>query len=143
MEQRVPTVLLVEDDEDHAVLITRCFEELGLARISWTDDGEKALDYLLRRGIYAGSEIPDLILIDLRLPKLDGHQLLERIKDCEELTAVPKIVLSSSSNLPDVSRAYRNSANSYLVKPLGFEEFKRMIKILGDYWLGYNVACRR
>jgi CheY-like chemotaxis protein len=141
MQLKTPTVLLVEDDRDHAALIMRCFEDLGTASIRWTDDGEKALDYLLHRGKFAEEEVPDLILIDLRLPKFDGHDVLQRIKNCEELLAVPKVVLSTSDNPVDVRRAYRNHANSYLVKPLGLDEFKKMITDLGNYWFKYNVTC--
>jgi CheY-like chemotaxis protein len=142
MLQKTPTVLLIEDDHDHAALIMRCFEDLGTARIRWTEDGEKALDYLLHRGEFRAEETPDLILLDLRVPKFDGHDILQRIKNCEELLTVPRVVLTTSDNPVDVKRAYQNHANSYLVKPLGLKEFKEMITDLGNYWFNYNVSCK-
>lgn len=142
MSPKIPTVLLIEDDRDHAVLIMRCFEDLRTAQIRWMEDGEKALDYLLHRGEFAEEETPDLILLDLRIPKYDGHDILQKIKDCEELLTVPRVILTTSDNPIDVRKAYQNHANSYLVKPLGLEEFRDMITELGNYWFKYNVSCR-
>lgn len=142
MSPKIPTVLLIEDDRDHAALIMRCFEDLRTAQIRWMEDGEKALDYLLHRGEFAEEETPDLILLDLRIPKYDGHDILQKIKDCEELLTVPRVILTTSDNPIDVRKAYQNHANSYLVKPLGLEEFRDMITELGNYWFKYNVSCR-
>ncbi|NPV62099.1 MAG: response regulator [Methanotrichaceae archaeon] len=142
MSPKIPTVLLIEDDRDHADLIMRCFEDLRTAQIRWMEDGEKALDYLLHRGEFAEEETPDLILLDLRIPKYDGHDILQKIKDCEELLTVPRVILTTSDNPMDVRKAYQNHANSYLVKPLGLEEFRDMITELGNYWFKYNVSCR-
>lgn len=142
MSPKIPTVLLIEDDRDHADLIMRCFEDLRTAQIRWMEDGEKALDYLLHRGEFAEEETPDLILLDLRIPKYDGHDILQKIKDCEELLTVPRVILTTSDNPIDVRKAYQNHANSYLVKPLGLEEFRDMITELGNYWFKYNVSCR-
>ena len=134
-------VLLVEDDETHAMLIMRCFERMGGAIIHWVDDGEEALDYLLHRGKHEDrgkNPRPDLILLDLRLPKRDGHEVLEDIKNSDDLRTIPVVVLTTSKNEYDVTKAYLNHANSYLVKPLGFDKFQQMIKDLAIYWLKWN-----
>lgn len=138
MSDKLATVLLVEDDETHAVLIKRCFEDLGLAKVKWTEDGEEALDYLFKRGEYFGADRPDLILLDLRLPKIDGKEVLREIKSCDELRSIPVIILTTSNNNRDKRDAYRNHADGYLIKPLGFDEFRIMIGNMGNYWLKEN-----
>ena len=138
-------VLLVEDDETHAMLIMRCFERMGVANIHWVDDGEEALDYLLHRGKHEDrgkNPRPDLILLDLRLPKRDGHEVLKDIKNSEDLKVIPVVILTTSKNEQDVTKAYLNHANSYLVKPLGFDKFQQMTEYLGTYWLRWNQGCR-
>ena len=135
-------ILLVEDDEAHAILISRIIEKTGVAnKIYRVGDGEEALDYIFHRGNYAAKESsprPDLVLLDLRLPKLDGHEVLIAIKQSEKLKSIPVVVLSTSENESDISKAYRNQANSYLVKPMGFGEFSELIRELGSYWLVRN-----
>ena len=135
-------LLLVEDDDAHAILISRMIEKTGVAnKIYRVDDGEEALDYIFHRGNYAAKESsprPDLVLLDLRLPKLDGHEVLIAIKQSEKLKSIPVVVLSTSENESDISKAYRNQANSYLVKPMGFGEFSELIRELGSYWLVRN-----
>jgi CheY-like chemotaxis protein len=128
------TILLIEDDEAHAALITRILEEVNPgAEIRLVCDGEEAIEYLFQRGTYANQEKsprPDLVLLDLRLPKLDGQEVLKAIKQSETLKAIPVTVLTSSESEHDIDTAYRNHANSYLVKPLGFAEFYEMIRRL-------------
>ena len=135
-------ILLVEDDEAHAILISRIIEKTGVAnKIYRVGDGEEALDYIFHRGNYAAKESsprPDLVLLDLRLPKLDGHEVLIAIKQSEKLNSIPVVVLTTSENESDVLKAYRNHANSYLVKPMGFGEFSELIRELGFYWLVRN-----
>jgi len=138
-------VLLVEDDETHAMLIMRCFERMGVTNIHWVDDGEEALDYLLHCGKHEDrgkNPRPDLILLDLRLPKRDGHEVLKDIKNSEDLKVIPVVILTTSKNEQDVTKAYLNHANSYLVKPLGFDKFQQMTEDLGTYWLRWNQGCR-
>lgn len=134
--------LLVEDEEAHAILTMRTLEKAEPRNeIHWVTDGEEALDYLFQNGNYADktkSPRPDLILLDLRLPKLDGLDVLKTIKQSEELKVIPVVVLTTSENEEDVTLAYGNYANSYLVKPLGFGEFSGMIRELRSYWLGQN-----
>lgn len=138
-------VLLVEDDETHATLIMRCFGRLDVNNIHWVSDGEEAMDYLLQRGKHedrSKSPRPDLILLDLRLPKRDGHEVLKDIKNSDDLRTIPVVILTTSKNEYDVKKAYLNHANSYLVKPLGFDKFQQMTEDLGFYWLQWNQSCK-
>jgi CheY-like chemotaxis protein len=136
-------VMLVEDNIDHAELVIRTMEEHRIAnRVRHFLDGQSALDYLLRRGDFANpatSPRPHVILLDLRLPRVDGIDVLKTIKESDELKSIPVVVLTTSEAEKDVARAYYNHANSYLVKPVGFEEFKKMMDDLGFYWLGWNT----
>ncbi len=135
-------ILLVEDDPNHAELILRGLQDNHVAnQIHHVMDGEAALDYLFRRGEYADSEKsprPHLILLDLRLPKIDGQEVLEEIKADEELRRIPVVVLTTSEAERDLVRAYHNHANSYLVKPVEFAQFTQMMRDLGFYWLYWN-----
>ncbi|MEW6402372.1 MAG: response regulator [Chloroflexota bacterium] len=136
-------VMLVEDNYDHAELVMRTLEEHHIAnRIEHFTDGQSALDYLFRREEYAdpaSSPRPHIILLDLRLPRVDGLEVLKIIKSDEELRNIPVIVLTTSEAERDVARAYNHHVNSYLVKPVGFEEFSKLMNDLGFYWLGWNT----
>lgn len=138
-------ILLVEDNPDHAELVQRSFSEHGLAEsIRWTTDGEAALDYLYRRGAYAdpaSSPRPDIVLLDLRLPKVDGLVVLKTIKEDSRLRRVPVIVLTTSDAELDLLRAYDSHVNSYLVKPVDFDRFIRLAHELGVYWRDMNRSC--
>lgn len=108
-------------------------------------DGQTALDYLFRRGEYEDpktSPRPHMILLDLRLPRVDGLEVLHQIKERDELKNVPVIILTTSEAEKDVARAYDNHVNSYLVKPVGFDEFSKLMNDLGFYWLGWNTHPR-
>jgi CheY-like chemotaxis protein len=135
-------ILLVEDNEDHAELVRRSFQYHQVANnIHHVVDGEVALDYLLRRGAYSDpktSPRPDVILLDLRLPKIDGLEVLAEIKKTEELLKIPIVILTSSHEEQDVAKAYGAHANSYVVKPLEFSKFTELMRDLGFYWLGWN-----
>ncbi len=135
-------ILLVEDNLSHAELVMRSLGEHELSKkIHHVSDGEEALDYLFHRGSYSDPESsprPHLVLLDLRLPKIDGLQVLKEIRDDENLRRIPVVVLSTSYAEPDVGRAYDHFANSYLVKPLDFDEFTRLMNDLGFYWLRWN-----
>ena len=104
-------------------------------------DGQQALDYLYRRGDYSdprNSPRPRLVLLDLRLPKIDGLEVLKEIKTDETLRAIPIVILTTSGSQRDVATAYAHHANSYVVKPVDFEQFTRLMSDLGYYWLGWN-----
>jgi len=142
-----PVILLVEDDADHTELVRRAIEELAPeVRLEALADGELALDYLFRRGEWAAAERsprPDLVLLDLRLPRLDGFSVLHEIKSAPALRHVPVVILTSSSSDRDVEQAYAEHANSYLVKP---HDYERLVTLLGrarDYWLVRNRGPRR
>lgn len=142
MKGNPAVILLVEDDEAHAMLTMRALENAKLANeIHWVVDGEDAMNYLFHRGKYADngkSPRPDLILLDLRLPKLDGHEVLKEIKKSDDLKHIPVVVLTTSESEGDMIQAYSNYVNSYLVKPIDFGEFSEMVRELGFYWLMWN-----
>jgi len=136
-------VMLVEDNVDHAELVIRTLEEHRIGnKVHHFLDGQSALDYLFRRGEFsepAETQRPHLILLDLRLPRVDGIDVLKAIKEDPDLKSIPVVVLTTSEAEKDVAKAYYNHANSYLVKPVGFEDFKQLMDDLGFYWLGWNV----
>ena len=138
------TILLVEDNPAHAELVMRSFEDHRIAnRIQHVANGETALDYLFRRGDYADPEKsprPHVIFLDLRLPRIDGLTVLNEIKSADQLKQIPAVILTSSNAEVDVVKAYKTHANSYLVKPLDFDKFTKLMKDLGFYWLGWNCS---
>jgi CheY-like chemotaxis protein len=135
-------VMLVEDNVDHAELVIRTLEEHRVAnKVRHFLDGQSALNFLFRREEYASDATPrpHVILLDLRLPRVDGIVVLKTIKEDESLKSIPVVVLTTSEAEKDVAKAYFNHANSYLVKPVGFEEFKKLMDDLGFYWLSWNT----
>jgi CheY-like chemotaxis protein len=136
-------VMLIEDNADHAELVIRTLEEHKIAnKVRHFLDGQSALDYLFHRAEYsdpAMSPRPHVILLDLRLPRVDGIDVLKAIKEDDRLKSIPVVVLTTSEAEKDVAKAYYNHANSYLVKPVGFDEFKRLMDDLGFYWLSWNT----
>jgi CheY-like chemotaxis protein len=139
---RPMTILLVEDNPDHAELVKRNLEEFQVANhINHVEDGEAALDYVYRRGTYSDHKKfprPDLILLDLRLPRIDGLEVLKQIKRDLTLQAIPVVVLTTSDAEKDLAQAYEYHANSYVTKPVNFENFSRLLRDLGYYWLAWN-----
>ncbi len=135
-------ILLVEDDPAHAEIVLRNLEGFRIAnRVVHVDDGQKALDYLYRQGDFhdpGQSPQPGLILLDLRLPKVDGLEVLEIVKGNPETSRIPVVILTTSSAEADMVRAYKNNANSYLVKPVLLKDFVEMLEALGYYWLVWN-----
>ena len=135
-------ILLVEDDEAHAEIVMRNFRESRVAnRLIHLTDGQAALDYLFRRNGFsdpATSPRPGIILLDLRLPKVDGLEVLKTIKADPGLTPIPAVILTTSAAESDVVKAYGNHANSYLVKPIDFQQFTKLMEVFGYYWLAWN-----
>lgn len=135
-------VLLVEDDPDHAELVIHSLRGHSIPnRVYHVTDGEEALDFLCHRGEYSdpsASPKPHLILLDLRLPKVDGLEVLKEIKQSEDLRDIPVVVLTTSEGEKDVVKAYDQHVNSYLVKPTGFKVLRKMIDDTGRYWLQHN-----
>lgn len=135
-------ILLVEDEATDVQLILRALGKGGLANaIQVVRDGQEALDYLFARGDYsdrAQCPIPVLILLDLKLPKIGGLEVLEQLKKAERLKRIPVVVLTSSAESTDVNRAYDLGANSYLVKPVKFSAFCDVAAQIKLYWLLLN-----
>jgi two-component system response regulator len=131
-------ILIVEDNENDAELILRVFRKHYFERkIRLVRDGVEALDYIFRAGQYAGREAgknPQVILLDLKLPRLCGLDVLRRIKTDERTRMIPVVVLTSSDEGSDIRESYRHGANSYVVKPIEFEEYVSAITEIGLYW---------
>ena len=135
-------ILLVEDDPAHAEIVRRNFVNFRMAnRLVHVVDGQQALDYLFRREEFQDpdkSPKPNLILLDLRLPKVDGLEVLSAIKADAGLASIPVVVLTTSAAEVDMAKAYGSHANSYLVKPVDFPQFLNLMDALGYYWLVWN-----
>ena len=136
------TILLVEDEPAHVEIIKRNFETITISHtLKHVPDGESALDYLYRNNSFSdpdSSPRPGLILLDLRLPKVDGLQVLKTVKNDPVLSSIPIVVLSTSASEKDVAMAYTNGANSYMVKPADFKQFSQLLETAGTYWLVWN-----
>jgi|SRR3990172_1029632 len=135
-------ILLVEDNDAHTKLIMRAFEEDRIANhVNCVSDGEEALDYLYQRGNFSDADRhprPDMVLLDLKLPKVDGIEVLKQVKEDERLREIPVVVLTSSTDQRDVHAAYRHYANSYIAKPIDFDKFRKVVGELGYYWTIFN-----
>lgn len=135
-------ILLVEDDEAHAEIVRRSFSDYRLANtLIQVSDGQAALDYLNRQNGFsdpASSPRPGIILLDLRLPKVDGLEVLKSIKTNPEFLQIPVVILTTSSAEMDKVKAYAAHANSYLVKPVDFTQFTELMTAFGYYWVAWN-----
>jgi CheY-like chemotaxis protein len=135
-------ILLVEDNPAHAEMVKRALEGHPVAnRIIHLTNGEAALDFLFRRGVFADpvkSPRPHVVLLDLRLPRIDGLEVLREIRTSAVLEKLPVVILTTSEAEIDAARAYEHHANSFLVKPLDFDKFIRLMEDLGFYWLKWN-----
>jgi two-component system response regulator len=135
-------ILLVEDNPDDEALTIRALKKNNIANsVEIARDGAAALDYLFGTGAYAGrdaSSLPQIVLLDLKLPKLDGLEVLKRIRADERTRLLPVIVLTSSKEDQDLLSSYTNGANSYIRKPVDFVQFTEAVRQLGLYWLVLN-----
>jgi CheY-like chemotaxis protein len=136
-------ILMVEDDPKDVELTLTALEGYNLANeVIVTRDGEQALDYLYRRGNYTSrsSDHPAVILLDLKLPKIDGLEVLRQVKSDDNLKMIPVVVLTSSHEEKDLVSSYKLGVNAYVVKPVDFHEFVNAIKELGVFWAIINAA---
>ncbi|EPX57989.1 hypothetical protein D187_004523 [Cystobacter fuscus DSM 2262] len=134
-------ILLVEDSDNDVQLTLAALEETHLANeVDVVKDGQQAIDYLFRRGSFTarGEEHPAVVLLDLKLPKLNGLEVLARLKGDPELKTIPVVMLTSSREEPDLKRAYGLGVNAYVVKPVGFNAFTSALKELGLFWAILN-----
>ena len=135
-------ILLIEDNPDDAELTIRALKKHNLAnKLVWVKDGAEAMDFMFAAGAYTGQSPknhPKLILLDLRLPKVDGLEVLQKIKSDEQTKLIPVVVLTSSTEDRDIAESYKLGVNSYLSKPVSFDEFIRVVSEVGLYWLLLN-----
>jgi CheY-like chemotaxis protein len=135
-------ILLVEDNPDDLQLTQRALKKANLANhIQVARDGEEALQFIFCEGPHAGrkiEDVPKVVLLDLKLPKVDGKEVLARIKSDPRTTMIPVVVLTSSKEQKDVVESYKLGVNSYVVKPVSFEAFAAAVRDLGMYWLLHN-----
>ena len=128
-------IMLVEDNEGDIVLTQEVFRSSGLRNpISVARDGEEALDFLYRRNRFANAERPDLILMDINIPKINGKEILAIIKQDDDLKTIPVIMLSTSSADDDVLESYKNHANCFVTKPLNFIDFTKAVAEIKNFW---------
>jgi CheY-like chemotaxis protein len=141
---REHVILLVEDNPDDIELTIRAFQKSHIKNeLVVTRDGVEALDYLFGTGSYAGRDIrklPEVILLDLKLPKIDGLQVLKRLRNDKRTQLLPVVVLTTSAEEQDIIQSYRLGANSYVRKPVDFDQFMSAVEQLGLYWLVLNES---
>jgi len=142
MSDTSETILLVEDNPSDVALTQRALQRASIAsKLVVVEDGQEALDYLFGGGMHAGrdvSQLPALILLDLKMPKVDGLEVLRRIRANKRTRRLPVIILTSSKEEQDVAAAYDLGVNSYIRKQVDFVQFDAAIKLLGAYWRGLN-----
>ncbi|OJH41275.1 response regulator [Cystobacter ferrugineus] len=138
------SILLVEDNPDDVDLTRRAFRRAGLTQpMEVVEDGVEALDYLFARGAHAhraGEPLPALVLLDLKLPRLDGHEVLRQIRADARTRFLPVVILTSSDEEKDLVESYSHGCNSYVRKPVSYNEFVEAARQLGVYWLVLNRA---
>jgi two-component system, response regulator len=138
-------ILLVEDNPDDEALTVRALKKNNIVNnVVIARDGAEALEYVFGTGAYAGREVdalPALVLLDLKLPKVDGLEVLRRLRADDRTRRLPVVVLTSSKEEQDLITSYNSGANSYIRKPVDFERFTEAVRQLGMYWLVLNETC--
>lgn len=130
------TILLVEDNEGDIVLTVEALRMAKMTnKVIVVRDGEEALNYLYREGNFADAELPDLILLDINLPRVDGKEVLTRIKNDATLRVIPVVILTTSDSEKDVMDSYTNHANCYITKPVDFNKFMQVVHMIKDFWI--------
>lgn len=135
-------IILVEDNPDDAALAVRALKKQNLANnIIHLEDGSEALDFIYGTGSYVGRDLqnmPKMILLDLKMPKVNGMEVLAKVKSDPRTRTIPVVILTSSAEDPDIKKCYELGANSYIVKPVGFDNFAKTVNELGMYWMILN-----
>lgn len=135
-------ILLIEDNKNDAELALMALQESNMsAHVIRLKDGEEALNFIFCQGPYQDRDIrqqPKLILLDLKMPKVGGFEVLQKIRSDERTRKIPVVVLSSSGEYKDITKSYELGVNSYVVKPVDFDQFSNIIRTIGDYWLNLN-----
>lgn len=143
MEPCILDILLVEDNDDHIVLTKKALRDAGVVNdIYVVTDGQEALDYMYHTGHYTDetkAPTPGLILLDIKLPKLDGFEVLKKLKTDPKYKMIPIVMLTTSARDEDIAKGYFHMANSYVTKPVNFEEFVKKVKAIPLYWLLTNT----
>lgn len=138
MPTKPTKILLVEDNPSDVYLTEEALKVAGVpSRLYVTEDGEKALAFLRRQGLYAEAPRPDLVLLDLNLPRVDGRRVLAEIKGDAALRRIPVIVLTTSTAEADIAECYDRHANCYIVKPVDFSQFETVVKAIERFWFNY------
>ena len=140
---KIPRILYVEDSVEDIELTLAAFAECNLANgIDVAHDGEEALDYLFFRGAYSAREksAPAFVLLDIKMPKLDGVEVLRIIRQSEEYSTLPVVMLTSSKMETDILQSYKLGVNGFVIKPIDFSEFVKTIKSIGYFWAIINVS---
>ena len=133
---RAIEILLVEDSPSDANLTIREFSKAKIANnLHWVEDGETAMNYLRHQGEFTDAPRPDLILLDLNLPGMDGREVLEEVKSDTDLKRIPVVILTTSNDDKDVLRSYNLNANCYVTKPIDIEQFINVVQLIKDFWL--------
>ena len=133
---RAIEILLVEDSPSDANLTIREFSKAKIANnLHWVEDGDTAMEYLRKQGEFTDAPRPDLILLDLNLPGMDGREVLEEVKSDPELKRIPVVILTTSNDEQDVLRSYNLNANCYVTKPIDIEQFINVVQLIKDFWL--------
>jgi CheY-like chemotaxis protein len=129
-------ILLIEDNEGDIILTLEALKEARIKnRISVLRDGDQVIKYLKKQGEYANVETPDLILLDINLPKMDGKEVLQRIKSDSQLMVIPVVMLTTSDSEKDIMESYQSHANCYITKPVDYKNFMDVIQTFKDFWI--------
>lgn len=137
-------ILLVEDNEGDIVLTLEAFKDAKMDNtISIVRDGEEAIRFLKKQDKYANANRPDIILLDINLPKLNGKETLYFIKNAEEFKSIPVVMLTSSSQTRDIQDAYKSKANNYLVKPTDFAQYETVVNTIENLWLSLSKTSKK
>lgn len=135
-DSRIAEILLVEDNEDDVFLTREAFDAAGLkVNLHHVNNGKKCLEFLRKQGIYADVPTPDLVLLDMHMPVMNGHQVLSEIVKDEYLQHLPVVVLTTSYEAADIHKMYKLRCNSFITKPVDFESFVKVIAQMTGYWL--------